>query len=185
MSAYALALFLHILGAMALSAGFAIEGVGLWRLRAARSAGDARAALGALAVMPRLYIPATVLLLLSGLYMTVTGVGWAAGWPAVGLASMVLLAVVGAALTGPRMAAIGRALDAPDASAASVDWVRHTAIPRASFQARMAIVLGIVFLMTVKPSLNEALLVMAIAIAFGLASTIPLSRRRQATTPVA
>src|SRR5579884_2877722 len=109
MTLYSVALFVHALGALGLFAGLALEWAALRRLRGATTAGQVQAHAAAFAVLPRLYIPSALAILLPGLYMTVTAWGWAAGWTTVALAAMVLLAALGAILTGSRMAAIGRA----------------------------------------------------------------------------
>ena len=49
-----------------------------------------------------------------------------------------------------------------------------------SLQTRVAIALGIVFLMTVKPDLRGSLLAIVIAAMLGLASALPILRREQA-----
>ena len=72
MTLYAVALFVHVLGALGLFAGLALEWAGLRRLRGATTASQVQARAATFAVLPRLYIPSAVAILLPGLYMTVT-----------------------------------------------------------------------------------------------------------------
>jgi len=119
------------------------------------------------------------LILVTGLYMTATTWG-PRGWILVALASLVLLAVVGALGTGIRMARIGPAVGrssgplSDELKAGLRDPVLVTSI-----RTRVALVLGIVFLMTVKPSAVASLVVIAIAAVIGmLAGQIPSWRSR-------
>ena len=53
----------------------------------------------------------------------------------------------------------------------------------ASIQTRVVVALGIVFLMTVKPGLEEALLTIGVAIILGLVSAWPMWCRGQIKEP--
>lgn len=174
MTIYAIALFVHILGTLGLFVALGLEWTGLRALGRATTAAQAHERAAAYAILPRLYAPSAVAILLPGLYMTATAWGWSAGWPAVALAALVLLAVIGAALTGPRMAAIGRtaATESGSLSPALRQWVRDP-ILWTSVQTRAAIAVGVVFLMTVKPALGGALLTLGVAALFGLALAVP------------
>ena len=177
---YAVALFVHILGALGLFMALGLEWAGLRQLRRAATAEQARVWLSAVAVLPRLYAPAATAILLSGLYMVATAWSWTAGWPGVALAALVLLAALGAALTGPRMASIGRAaVESGPVSPALRQRLRDP-ILWTSIQTRVAIAVGIVFLMTVKPALGGALLAIGVATLLGLAATIPAWGRDRA-----
>jgi hypothetical protein len=119
------------------------------------------------------------LILVTGLWMTATAWG-PKGWILVALASLVLLALVGALGTGIRMARLGPAIGrangplTDELKAALRDPVLLTSI-----RTRVALVLGIVFLMTVKPSAVASLVVIAVAAAIGLlAGQIPFRRSR-------
>ncbi len=182
MALYSVALFVHVLGAVGLFAALALEWAGLQRLRRATTARQVHTHAATFAVLPRLYIPSAVATLLPGLYMTVTVWGWVAGWTAVALAAMVLLAALGAILTGSRMAALGRAAAGEDGpiSPALRQRLRGRSL-QASVQTRTAIAVGIVFLMTVKPDLLGSLLTIGVSALLGVASTLPLrdhERRR-------
>ncbi len=103
------------------------------------------------------------------------------GWIAVALTSLVLVAPLGTALIEPRRRAIERlAREAPDGPLPqSLERHTHDPVLLTALQTVAALLLGIVFLMTTKPSLTGALIVMAIALVLGLASGLRVSRTRR------
>jgi hypothetical protein len=178
---YPLVLFLHILGAFGLIAAITLEAIGLRGLRRAVRTDDALVWFGISRGLVLRLAPASLgLILITGLYMTATAWG-PKGWILVALASLVLLAVIGALATGIRMARVGPALGQASAGPLSDDLRRALRDPilLTSLRTRLAIVLGVVFLMTVKPSAAASLLVIALAAAIGLlAGQIPFRRSR-------
>ena len=185
MTFYSVALFLHVVGALGLVAAVSLEWTSLLHLRRAETAEQSREWLRVVAGLRRVYPAAFVLILLSGFYMTATAWGGTA-WIGVALAVLLLLALVGATLTGVRMPAIGRAV-AAEAGALS-PALRHRLrdpILWTSMQTRAALVLGIVFLMTVKPDLGGALLAIGVAAVLGLASALPAWGRNPAEARLA
>jgi hypothetical protein len=173
------ALYLHILGAMGLVVALGLEWVVVARLRTAETAEQARTWLGLTAVQRRLGPAALAAILIPGLYLAATGWG-GAGWIVVGLAALLLIAAFGA-FNGIRLAAIGPALAAEtgDLSPERAEQLRD---PRfvVSMHARVAIVLGVVFLMTAKPDLLGSLLVVGGALVLGVASALPAWVRQRA-----
>jgi hypothetical protein len=173
---YALVLFLHILGAFGLIAAITLEAIGLRGLRRAVRTEDALMWLGISRGLVLRLAPASLgLILVTGLYMMATTWG-PKGWILVALASLVLLAVVGALGTGIRMARIGAAVGGASAGPLSDDLRRalRDRILLTSLRTRLAIVLGVGFLMTVKPSSLASVVVIILAAAIGLlASQIP------------
>ncbi len=106
---YHLALFLHIIGAFGLIVALTVEAMVLRGLRRAVQAEEARAWLAGMQVL-RILAPAAIgLILLMGLYML--AIAWGPkGWILVALAGLVLIGVLGGALTGTRMSRIGPAV---------------------------------------------------------------------------
>jgi hypothetical protein len=186
MTAYSIALFVHVLGAITFFMALGMEWVTVLQVQRAATVVQVRERMAGFALMPRLYIPAMVAILLPGLYMTATTWGWDAGWPAVALAAMALLAALGAALTGPRMAAIGRST-ATESEPLSPAFRGRLSDPllRASLRTRTAVAVGIIFLMTVKPNLAGSLLALAVATLLGLASAVPALSGNRAGQPAA
>jgi hypothetical protein len=172
MNDYAIALFLHIVGALGLFVALALEWTSMLLLRRATTTEQARERMRIASSVRGVTGASLATLLVSGLYLTATAWGGVA-WIGVALGAMVLMALLGAALSGPRMAAIGRALETgslarlPD----PLLWV--------SIQIRVAVALGIVFLMTFKPDLNGSLVTIVVAAVLGLVAALPMLGRER------
>jgi hypothetical protein len=176
---YNLALFLHILGAFGLVAALTFEGIGLRGLRRAVRREDALMWLGLSQVVQRLAPASLGLILVTGLYMMATSWG-ARGWILVALASLVALAAIGGLLTGVRMARIGPAVGR--ASGSLSDELRgalRDPILLTSFRVRLAIVVGIAFLMNLKPPVLVSLVVVVTAAAIGLLASVVTGGRHE------
>jgi hypothetical protein len=169
---YDLALFLHILGAFGLVAALTFEGIGLRGLRRAARREDALMWLGLSQVVQRLAPASLGLILLTGLYMMATSWG-ARGWILAALAGLVALAAIGGLLTGVRMARIGPAIGR--ASGPLSDELRgalRDPILLLSFRIRLAFVIGIACLMSLKPSLVVSIAIVVTAAAIGLLASV-------------
>src|SRR5437763_11999757 len=105
MSLYAIAVFLHIVGALGLFAALGLEWASLLNLRRASAVGQAREWARMLASLRAVGAPAALTLLVTGIYLTVTRWG-GQGWIGAGLGGLVLIAVLGGAPRGRRSAAI-------------------------------------------------------------------------------
>jgi len=179
--AYHLALYLHILGAFGLIAAITVEAIGLRGLRSATRSDDALMWLGiSRGIVMRLAPASLGLILVTGLYMMATTWG-PRGWILVALASLVLLAVVGAFATGMRMARVGAALG--HARGPLSEGLRSSLrdpVLLTSLWVRSAIVLGIALLMTLKPPGLASLVTIVLAVAIGLlVSQLTARRSRQ------
>jgi hypothetical protein len=168
---YSLALFLHVVGALGLFVALGLEWTALLGLRRAATAEQAREWLSVFARLRWLYPVAVLAILVFGIAMVALAWG-PEGWVVVGLGAMVLMAVLGVALTGRRVAGIGRSFSAEQGalSPAYRERLRDPAL-KVSLQARAAIALGIVFVMTVKPDLAGSLAAIGVAAILGLAAS--------------
>jgi len=102
-------------------------------------------------------------------------------WVIVSLGALVLLIVLSAVLTGPRMAAMGRALATEKVPLSQTFYsLANHPLLWISIQTRVAIAPGIVFLKTVKPDLGGSLITIGVAIVLGLASAPPVTRQERA-----
>ena len=176
-SLYSIALFLHIAGALGLFVGLGLEWASLAYLRRAATVEQAREWLSMFSAQRRLYPISWLAILIPGFYMAATA--WrATAWIPTALGAVVLLVVLGAVLTGRRMAHIGQSVSAESGPVAST--LRHRLdgpLLWASLRIRTAIALGIVFLMTVKPDLLGSLLTIGVAGVLGLAFSLPVLGR--------
>ncbi len=161
--------FVHVTSAMGIFAALAIEGAMLLQIRRSLDTTQLRAALTGFRLVPRVALPSLVFTLLSGLYLTTTVWGWTAAWIEVAFPTLIVIAVIGAITTRPRIARLQNALN--------VDK-RHDPLLSASFVMRASLLIGIVFLMTVKPPLESSLIAMATATGAGLLAALACFGRR-------
>jgi hypothetical protein len=179
MDVYSVVLFLHIVGALGMFVALGLEWTGLWQMRSATTSDQIRPWMRLLRSTRGVGMASMLTILISGFYMMVKAWG-ATAWIAMSLGVIILGVVLTLALTGPRMAAIGRAL-ATEKGAVSHSLrilVNHPAL-WISIQTRVAAALGIVFLKVVKPDLGGSLLVMGVVIVLGLVTALPLPRRER------
>jgi Predicted integral membrane protein (DUF2269) len=177
MSTYNIVLFLHVSGAI----GYFI-GIGTWLfilvgLRRAQRVEQVRALTNLTGWLGPFLGISVLLILATGLYMALTAWSLQTGWIGVALISLVVIAPLSTALIEPRRRAIARlAGEAPDGPLSqSLEQRTHDSILATALQTVAALLLGIVFLMTTKPSFIGALIVMVVALALGLASGLLVS----------
>jgi hypothetical protein len=179
MSYYSIALFLHIVGALGFFVALGLEWTGLWQLRSATTSEQDRAWMRIAKNARRFGLVSILTTLISGSYLMAT-VWDMVAWINVSLGALVLGVVLTFALIGPRMAAIERALTTEyrPVSYTFQNLVNHPLL-WISIQTRVAIALGIVFLMTAKPAIGGSLLTIGVAIVLGLVSALRMPRRER------
>jgi hypothetical protein len=179
MNIYSIALFLHITGALGFFSAFALEWLELRQIQQATLSDQVQAWIRILAGTRRLGTASMSITLISGIYMTVTT--WhRAAWIMVALASIFLLIPLVMILARPGITALGKSLNTEKGmlSQGFRELANHRLL-EASIRIRVAIALGIVFLMTVKPELKGSLLTMATAVVIGLAWGMYMPNRKQ------
>jgi uncharacterized membrane protein len=175
MSIYTIVLFLHVSGAIGVFAGVGIWLFGLSALRRARRVEQVRAVAWLIIVTIPFMVLSLVLLGVAGLDMAISTWGLQTPWIAVSLVSLALFAPINVFVLDPRMRTLfAKAEEAPGGPPPD-ELVKRTHDPILLTVARTlaTILLGIVFLMTTKPSLTASLLVMVIALVCGLLSGMP------------
>ena len=169
-----LVLFLHVSCAMGVFGALAIKGISLVQLRRALDTEQVAAALHGFRSLRRLGGASLAGTVLSGMYLAATVWGWRAAWIDVAFAGLIVATIIGATTTGPRIARLERAAGAAGPNPARANhpilWM--------SFATRGAILIGIVFLMTVKPDLEESLIVITTATLTGALAGLPTAVRR-------
>lgn len=158
MSLYTFALFAHVTGAIGVFAGLSAWLFGVALLRRAERVEQVRLIVGMILAVGNLVVASILVLAVAGIYMAVTV--WAAARPAwilVATVSFLLLAPFGVLVIDRRVRTIARQarsipdeLLSPALAAATRDPVLD-----AGLRIYIAILLGIVFLMTTKPHLNR------------------------------
>ena len=178
MNIYTIVLFLHISGAIGYFVGIGTWLFGLLSLRRAQRVEQVRALVQLIGLSGPLFGISVLLILAAGLYMAFTAWSLQTGWIAVALVSLVLIAPLGTALIEPRRRAIERlAREASDGPLPqSLEQRIHDPVLFTTLQTLAVLLFGIVFLMTTKPSLAVSLIVMVVALVFGLASGLLVSR---------
>jgi hypothetical protein len=168
MSVYSVALFLHIVGAFGLIAALAVEAVSLRGMRQAHTAEDARPWLTGMRLL-RLWAPASIgLILVMGLYLMASAWGWR-GWILTAFGGLFLVGLTGGLVTGRRMARLGPAVGRANGPLGEdVYRMIHDPALLISSNLRIALVVGILFLMTAKPSAVVSVAALGVAAAMGL-----------------
>jgi Predicted integral membrane protein (DUF2269) len=178
MSIYTIVLFLHVSGAIGYFISIGTWLFGLSAIRRAQRVEQVRALTNLTGRLGLFFGISVLLILATGLYMALTAWSLQTGWIGVALISLVLIAPLSTALIEPRRRAIDRlAREAPDGPLPqALERRTHDPILATALQTVAALLLGIVFLMTTKPALIGSLIVMAVALALGLASGLPVFR---------
>ncbi len=175
MNAYVLSLFLHIVGALGLFAAIGLEWVVLFQARRASSVDQVRMYLQLARGSSRLGMPSMIVLLLSGGYMGMT-VWHGVAWLLISLVALVLLVIIVLAFVAPRLRAIGQTMAATAGVFTPALAQQLQARPLwIALQTRLAIALGIVYLMTVKPDLVSSLIAMTVFVVVGLITGLLVS----------
>jgi hypothetical protein len=184
MSIYTIVLFLHVIGAIGYFISMGIWLFGFTAIRRAQRVEQVRTLAHLIGRLGPLFGISVLLILATGLYMAITAWGLLTSWVLVALISLILIAPLGTAFIEPRRRAIDRlAQDAPDGPLPqSLEQRTHDPVLLTALQTVTTLLLGIVFLMTNKPSLIGSFIVMAVALVLGLASGALVSRATSNTT---
>jgi len=166
MNIYSIALFLHIVGALALFATLAFEWVGLRQIHSATLSEQVPTWMGILKGASRAGFPSMLVTVITGVYMMVVAWGQTP-WLVTTVGALVLM-IIFARAAAPRLKALGRSLGAVNNP---LLWV--------SVQTRSTIALGIIFLKIAKPDWVGSLLTIGAAVVLGVVSAL-LKLRREA-----
>jgi hypothetical protein len=175
MTVFSLVLFIHVLSAMAVFAGFALEGIILVRQRSAETLDELRFPSAAFRRLGALYGIAFAGILFGGIYLAASLRLKSAWIPVALLATFVLLAV-GGIVTGRRMSRIRRALAGPEPSFQALSGIARSNALLVSYGLRAGMLVGIVFLMTAMPALLPSLLALTLTTVAGALLSFPLRR---------
>ncbi len=137
--------------------------------------GEVRAIAWLIIVTIPFMVLSLVLMGAAGLVMAISTWGLQAPWILVSLVSLVLFAPINVFVLDPRMRELyAKAGEAPDGLLPD-DLVKRTHDPILGTVAQTlaTVLLGIVFLMTNKPSLTTSIIAMVIALLLGLLSGVP------------
>jgi hypothetical protein len=177
-STYVIVLFLHICGALGYFISAGTRSLDMVILQRAQRVEQVRIITTLDNWLGPLFGVSLLTLVVTGLYMTATTWGFNTGWIDVALAFVILLAPAGALLMEPRRRAIvTMARELPDGPIPpALERRIHNRTLQATARALPLMLLGIVFLMTTKPSLGGSILVMAVALALSLGVGVLMPR---------
>ena len=153
MSAYGVALFVHILGVVTFFSALALAQTTGKLLRGAATVEQVRSLMGVLQPTRRMFPWSAALLLASGLYMTAQVWTFTTSWVVVGIVTLVALIGVGTTLVGQRFAQVG--MMAGTSEGGPVPDQLRTLIAEPTkwivLSGNSAAAVGLVWLMTNKP----------------------------------
>jgi hypothetical protein len=148
---YQIVLFLHVASAVGLFAVLAIEWVSLRGLARSLTYEQAREWSGLLPLLLLLGLPATLLVLASGIYLATTAGFWRLAWVYLAVPTYVLVILAGA-IVGPRRNRLRSTL--ASGTGRLPGELRHQVrnpLFKASWQWRTGLLFGLLFAMTVRP----------------------------------
>ena len=170
---YLIALFLHVTGALMLAAAVGIEWLCIGGLRKAATLENAK---GALSTYSKLSMTGGIgmfLILIPGVYMA--AVAWRdAGWVAIGFLGIVMIGAIGGIMTGRKMRSMKN--DAGAAGSVTPE-LRKRMLDNSlvlSIRLRTFLLLGVVYMMTVKTAMSASVIVLIISILLGF---VPIGLR--------
>ena len=178
MTVYTIVKFLHVVGAIGYFVALGALLFGLVALQRTQRIEHVRVLAEFVRRLTPLFNLSILLLLLAGLYMTVTVWGFATGWIDVALVTLLVIVPVAAVTMQSHLRVIAQLAQAESDGPLSAKLLARIHDPMMLTTPRTAITLlvGIVFLMTNKPELPAALLVMALALVLGLMWGILVAR---------
>jgi hypothetical protein len=172
-------LFMHIVGALMLFAGLALESVGLRQLRRSATVSQAASWLAVFSLLLRLYPVALAVLLLTGGYLASNVAVWQFGWVRISMTTLVITTIAGI-MAAWRVRALCRQSLNGAPTGGSVDTRLRAAWLPILLSARGAAALGIVYVMVSK---SEGVPTLVVIGAAGIlaSATAALVARRSAT----
>jgi hypothetical protein len=152
MTLYSFVLFVHVVSAIGLFVGLALEGFVSLRIRWANDAKQIEFFVRAFDRLRWIFIPSFAGILIGGLYLA-SYYGRGTYWIPASLIATVAIMLVGGLITGRRLNQLKKALRKADETFETLSAQAKGRPLTVSYGLRFGIALGIVFLMTAKPDL--------------------------------
>lgn len=175
---YQIALFIHVLGVLCLMGGHTLIHASLEVMRRARQVERVRDWLTIAAGLDRFMPFFTLAVLVPGIYMAWTVWGWTTPWIDVSLLLFLVMTILGPILLGRRFAALNTLVKAapPGSIEAPLAAQMRDRTLWTIENTFTSLLLAILFLMTVKPNLLGAVIVVGVGLIVGLLSTVRMHR---------
>lgn len=157
-------LFIHVVSAMGIFTALGMEALALAQLRRAEDDTSARGALAALASTRRIFGPSALMLLLSGVWLASAYWRWQGAWMGLGLLALIAVGAIGGVITGRHVSRIQK-----NTGSGTVGRSLTESLPmlQTSFVIRAAMLVAVVYLMTVKPTPIISLIVLGTSVVAG------------------
>ena len=185
-------LFLHISGVIGMFVGYGALVLGTIALQRARTIDEVRTLAAVLtrgrrigfehiSVIDVIVVASVATIGATGIHMASYTGDWRSGWADVAIVTLVLLAPIGPLVINPRLHAVTRIANeaSSDGGTEQVRARLTDPILSGSLRGSFAVLVGLVFLMAVKPALewSVAAIILAVAIGIGWALTDRSVRR--------
>jgi hypothetical protein len=181
MTLYSLVLFLHVTAVLALFACLTLEVLSLFHLRRASTWTEARSWIEPVPRLSAVALGSLLVIVLSGVYLTIQMSGFGLAWPWVTIAALLLMAPLGA-VTGRRMRYIRHLSASGEMNQSKLVDLQDPSL-KISLGIRIAVFLGVVLLMTAKPELPGSFGILGGSVALGLAAALLAPNRKPALWP--
>ncbi len=165
---YKIALFLHVTGALMICAALAMEWLYIISIKHADNMERIRESVFNYSKMIKIGDMGVLLILIPGVYMMVSVWG-VAMWIVIGFIGLLLIGIIGGALTGKTMKNIKKMMENQNNNSKELEKLLKNNPLWFSIKIRTAIFLGVIFLMTVKPGLPGSFIVIVVSIILGSA----------------
>jgi hypothetical protein len=176
MTLYSFVLFTHVTAVLALFTCLSLETLSLFHLRRASTLTGVQPWIEPVPGLSAIALGSLLVILLSGIHLTIEMSGFALAWPKVTVGAFLLMAPLGA-MTGRRMRAIRHAYaDAKMINSELLTRLQDRFL-KISLGIRIAVFLGILLLMAAQPELWESISVVAASVVLGLLGSLPSWRR--------
>ncbi len=171
---YSIALFIHVMAAMAMFTVIGIVMVSVVSMRRAQTVEQLQARTTLAYRADKLMPAILVLVLVPTIYMVFASWGWTTAWINTALIALVLASPLGPAINTRRLEALYKATEGASSGPLSAALLkqRDDHVLWASCCIFTGILIGIVFLMTVKPGVVGSLATIVVALALGLITSV-------------
>ncbi len=167
MTLYSFVLFVHVVSAIGLFVGLALEGFVSLRIRCAQDVRQMQFFARAFDRLRWIFIPAFAGILIGGLYLA-SYHGRGTFWIPAALIATLAIMLVGGLITGRKLNQLKKAFAKPDETFQTLSARAKARLLTVSYGLRLGIALGIVFLMTAKPDLWPSVYALIVGCGAGL-----------------
>jgi hypothetical protein len=176
MTLYSFVLFAHVVSAICLFVGLALEGFVFLRIRGARDAKQMQFFIGALDRLRWIFIPSFAGILLGGMYLA-SHYGRGTYWIPEALIATVAIMLVGGLITGRQQNQLKKALRRGEETFETLSVRAKGTLLTVSYGLRFGMAFAIVFLMTAKPDLWPAVYALIAGCGAGLLVAAAIQKR--------